>query len=308
MPQLMIGRRPPTESELALMAAAMAAAPVGVYDEAEPLLPKTPGVGLCRLCGLERPLTREHLPPQVLRNREARGAREHTLEEWLGRDEQGVIPGGQEPIDGIWGYALCGPCNHRTGAYAPEYYRWVETATRWLLRDLPIDRDELDHSTTPVGLHIKMGTNPYPDPGAFVRQVLSCFCTLSANWQLAERFPVIRDIVLHGRRGALPQGMKLEMILYFGPFVRISGPQRIVTDGSTWRWVMELAYPPFAFTFTLASNGDVANGLDISSMTSRGPGRLSSPLEFDIPIGFGHLAYPTDFRSIGEIEAESTAV
>jgi hypothetical protein len=72
----------------------------------------------------------------------------------------------------------------------------------------------------------------------------------------------------------------------------------------TWRWVMELAYPPFAFFMTIDSNIDEPGlGLMMTKWTAVGP-TSKNMFEDILEIGFGWSPYPNDYRSTARINAD----
>lgn len=86
--------------------------------------------GVCRLCGVDGPLSFEHVPPQkAFNDRPARVLRGDAVvnvdpDDLRGRIEQG----------GAGEFTLCGPCNNDTGhRYAPAFIGWAYQAM-WILR------------------------------------------------------------------------------------------------------------------------------------------------------------------------------
>ncbi|HUW21933.1 MAG TPA: hypothetical protein VMW41_04700 [Candidatus Bathyarchaeia archaeon] len=165
---------------------------------------------------------------------------------------------------------------------------------------------QLNNTVGPFGENVTFGSKKdgAVKPGAFVRQVLSCMCSLSGSWDLAGRYPAIKRIILEKSTEAIPSGMELGMFLYFGPRARIQGPQlRIDTKLKIWRWVEEIAYPPFAFQLMLASNkSDPGLGLLIDNFTTLSPD-TQQYFSGIIEMGFGWSPYPGDYRSRFAIEA-----
>jgi hypothetical protein len=141
------------------------------------------------------------------------------------------------------------------------------------------------------------------DPGAFVRQVLSLLCTVSGPWDLAGRHPEIRAMILDRQPAALPPGMRLHLVLYCGPTSRVAGPS-LTIDRATkrWEWLLELAYPPLAMLLELAGDADQRSLLDISEFTTVAPGRVFD-YQATLDIGFGHTAFPGDYRPAGALRA-----
>ena len=80
-------------------------------------------------------------------------------------------------------------------------------------------------------------------------------CTLSGSWNLAECHPEVRRIILESSLEPLANNLALGAALYYGPRIRIMGPtMRVKPTTRSWRWLMEMAYPPFAFLMILDSN------------------------------------------------------
>ena len=129
-------------------------------------------------------------------------------------------------------------------------------------------------------------------------------CSLSGPWDLAGKYPVVRRIILDQAEEELPDGIELGFGLYMGPRVRITGPQlKIDLSEGTWRWIMELAYPPFAFLLVLASNVDNPGlGLMMNDWGKYSPTEAKA-FEGFVEVGFGWTPYPGDYRSSASIEA-----
>ena len=289
----------------ALFEEAWAAAPTGFLDEdVIKMLPRKRVSGRCRLCGKVDVLTKEHIPPKASGNKQT--ARAHTFHEWINRNDLDDLPGGTAEQGGIFGYTLCGPCNSYTGThYGTEYQRWASIA-RETLDGLP-HPSFLDTKTDPLGWKFEAGSKKDGGvrPGAFARQVLSCFCTLSGSWDLAERHPEIRRIVLEQSLEAMPREVELGFGLYLGPHSRMAGPTVLVEpEAGQWRWLMELAFPPFSFLCVIASNVKESGiGLMMNEWTSRD---LAERVQFEgyVRLGFGWAPYPGDYRSRASIELE----
>ena len=136
-------------------------------------------------------------------------------------------------------------------------------------------------------------------PGAFVRQVLSMMCSLSGTWDLAARHPEVRRIILDQSCEPLAGSLQLGVALYLGPRIRIMGPQlRIEPQSNSWRWLMEMAFPPFAFLLVLDSNlADSGMGLMMTDWVQHDAGE-EKKFEGLFEVGFGWTPYPaiTDLR------------
>lgn len=257
-----------------------------------------------RICGADGPLTRKHVPPRSAGN--AGPGTEHTWEEWLGASKDELprdIPGGRVIQGGIWGRTLCESCNNLVGArYVPEYKGWAARAVN-VLRQLPppaeLDRRE---SFTRATVEFKN-----VDPGAFVRAAVAAMCSVSAGWDIAGRHPGIRRIILDGAAEPLPKGLRLYLSLYWGPLARICGPSlHVDRETGAWEWITELAHPPLALLMVLDGSGQEPGLLDIGQWTTRAPEKRAN-FEGDLDVSFGHVPYPGEYRTRGQIEAAGLA-
>jgi hypothetical protein len=268
------------------------------------MLPRRPLKNKCRLCGRDSNLTKEHIPPGSSGNK---GRHEnYDLDGWLksGFAHENVKLGVEQ--GGIFGYTLCRRCNSLTGRlYGKEYKEWTERAKGIITGFGPGTVAQLDQSVGPFGWKVTFGSKESGSvkPGAFVRQILSCMCSLSGAWNLAGQHPEIRRIVLEQSVERLSPSLDLGMSLYLGPKVRIMGPQlKIDFKTKTWVWCQEIAFPPFAFLLILKSNKKHAGtGLMIGEFTTLAPDKeqyFSGITE----VGFGWSPYPGDYRSRAAIE------
>lgn len=293
---------------------AVAAAPVGFIqtndkgeissEDTVAMLPRARLKGKCRLCGTHAMLTKEHIPPKSSGNKQRHS--KLTFDDWL-RDHLKANSKSKHTVEqgGIFGYTLCSNCNSLTGTlYGTEYKFWVERARQLIDIDTIA---KLNETIGPFGDHISFGNknDGGVKPGSFVRQVLSGMCSLSGSWDLAEKYPVLRRIILEQSTEKLPAGLEIGMTIYFGPNVRIHGPQlKIDKKTGIWRWCQEIAFPPFAFLMVIASNSKGPGlGLLIDNMTEVSPNEKQNFTGI-VEMGFGWTPYPGDYRSKAKIIAD----
>ncbi len=300
---------------------AITAAPIGyaklsttgeiISENSVAMLPRKPIRGLCRLCGKEDNLTKEHIPPAASGNKQRQYVL--TFGDWL-KDRMETNTGSKHKVEqgGIFGHTLCRSCNSLTGTlYGTEYKNWVEKAIK-IIEGYGVGAiAQMNDTAGKPADDIAFGSKGSGSvkPGAFVRQVLSCMCSLSGTWDLAGRYPEIRRIILEQSLEALPDGMELGMSFYFGPRLRIMGPQLSVDMKTlTWRWCQEIAFPPFAFLFVIASNiKEPGLGLLIDKFTAISPD-TQQYFSGIIDLGFGWTPYPGDYRSRATIISERKTV
>lgn len=222
--------------------------------------------------------------------------------DWLERDDLGELRGGTHTQGGIRGYTLCGPCNSKTGElYGEEYKAWAIRGFQ-ILSQLPHPA-EIDAEPEQKGASIEFR---YVRPGRFVRQVLSCMCSLSADWDLAGQYPEIRSAVLDGQAGPMPAGLRLGMDLYAGRDSRYFGPQLRLRGDGEWAWVIGFDCPPFGFQLSLASNiAEPDVGIIMNEMTKLTSAQVADSFEAEFMVGFGWTPSIGDYRSRGMIESDA---
>jgi hypothetical protein len=288
---------PDAEVDLSSVPAALAVAPPEVAHGGS-LLPRQPVEGaICRICASAPASTREHIPPRAAGN--VQSSRTHDFSEWLERSDLDTIPGGRVEQGGIFGVTLCDVCNRRSGRFAAEYRDWSATCAR-LITELADTPEQLDSMPTLKEVHIKLG--PDVRPGAFARQVLASMCSMAGPWNIAAD-PIVRDLVLTDDPNRLPTPLALTMGLYLGPGAYLAGPSlQVNLPTDQWRWIAVIAFPPFAFELTLASDWHQPDPLcGIGNFLEHDPG-VRGEVELQLPLLFSHTPFPGDWRNRHQIE------
>lgn len=212
---------------------------------------------------------------------------------------------------GIRGFTLCKSCNDLTGAYyGDEYKRWAVTILNMLaaagtnVRELDAERETRRGMITLDG----GAGRPNPRPGAFVRQILSMMCSVSAGYDLAGRYPAIRSMILDGSAASLPAGMSIGLTVYLSTRSRVIGPVLVInTANRTWRWMMEVAHAPLASLMILKSNradDGPAHVCDISNFTQVSRA-ATARVDASIEIGTAHLPQIGDYRTKAGADADA---
>ena len=267
---------------------------------AEELFPPGPRVGLCRICGTEAELSREHIPPRTAFNK-ARG-RSPTFLDWYRTPGLEIPEIGPIFQGGVSGYVLCESCNNTTGRYGREYGIWAHGAAL-VMTGFEKSLEELDqlNSWAYGNVHLR---DVYP--GRFVRQAISIVLSVSGSSELSDRHPELRELALGGPAQPLPKPLRLFLGLYAGPMVRFAGGpwgQPMWSEESgVWTWAIEAAFPPFSIQLLVDGDARKLAGIDISKFAQLNP---DAKHDFDIEgwmVGFGHLPHPLDFRPRGMLE------
>ncbi len=268
----------------------------------EELFPRGPRMARCRICGEERDLTEEHIPPRGSYNKQR--VRSVAIESVIGRQDLDVPDEGQVVQGGVSGFTLCGPCNNLTGRWGREYQLWAGVFMH-LLRSQPKLPPEVDEEPGFPAFSEVVLKDLYA--GRFVRQVLSMMLTISGSADLGDRIPDLRELVLGGAPRPLPNPLRLYFLLYGSGNGRYAGGPR----GQAWmssgvvRRVLSIDFPPMAFLMVLEGPEIDDLGVDISALTEWAVDRQSDVQFENLPLGFGNKPWPADYRTKGQMRAEA---
>lgn len=251
--------------------------------------------GICRLCGLERRMTFEHVPPRAAYN--AQRAESFSIVDWLDRDRGGMDKGRVQQR-GNGDYALCADCNNRTGRwYVRELRGWVQRGLS-VLRECE-DPDSLDADPRPHGITVSFdGVRPL----LFLKEIASMLLTINGP-QFGGVNAALRGFVLDRERTGLPEHYHFYLTLYQGPaarYVALSGKMNLSTQQALT--VTEIAFPPFAYSLVLGESLVGLPTAEISHFASMGH-KEERDVVLDLIVGFGHTPLPLDFRSRAAVDS-----
>jgi hypothetical protein len=242
--------------------------------------------GTCRLCGQERKLSFEHVPPQSAFNDAP--VIEYVLEEMLkaGRAKGRIRQGG------VGQHTLCESCNSGTGSwYGGEYVTWAEMAYEalGLVSSMPNPVDVLTIRMRAV------------HPLRFLKQVLTCFFSVVGQTEsaaIASQNPTLVAFVLDKYENHLPSDIRVSMRLHDSGTIRsfpIGGELAIVRDAhgvlhaSRANVFSEFTHAPFAFG--LVHEGSYPHSTDISHFAEFAFDD-NTDITLQLPIGRGSRPYP----------------
>ncbi len=269
-------------------------------------LPSSPWEGRCRICGEHRAIdTAEHIPPRAASNK----GRSRTLDVVQQLTTGGLEPG--EPIGptvqgGVRAYTICESCNNSTGtAWGRAYSEFVGHTLGAAQQAIGSEEGlrRLDESPDQHGLRLRL---PSIYPARVARQAISCMLSLSGSSDLAENHPALRDLVLGGDAMQLPPPIRLYLRLYLHPVGRLiggpGGQARLDTQSGRVDRFLQLDHPPVGLVLQVDGLPDSEIGNDITWFTMVDVDDQRD-VELDIPVGFGHKPWPTEYRSRGQLLA-----
>lgn len=256
---------------------------------------------VCRVCRREEAhLSYEHVPPRSAFNDEP--ATVYGLQDWLERQQRGGLRGGRVQRRGAGGHVLCERCNNLTGSwYAGELARAARAGARILLETPLQEFDELtEYRWAQVRI---LRTETTPHPLRLIKQIITMILATSPP-ELTQNEPELGDFVLDRDRTGLSNRFHFYLALFAGPHARSTGVVGAMDfDRGRQFTLVEVAFPPFAYVMTIDSDPDPIRSVDITELTTIGYGQRAD-LELDLLIGFGHTAWPIDYRTRAMIEQE----
>ncbi len=241
--------------------------------------------GQCHICGVYGELSYEHVPPQSAFN---------DRRIWVARGEQLFEGGEPEKLkreqlqSGAGGYTLCVKCNNDTGRYGRAYADWACQAMEILERARGAP------------------TLAYPFriyPLRIIKQIVAMFFSANAP-DFRKEVPYLGRFVLDKHAKGLPPDIRVHAGYPAGTTSRTVSKSGLITgSGASLRAhaISEVAFSPFVFVLTLASECPEPRLADISYFALAGYDQqqyvyISLPV---LPIA---TAYPTDYRTRSEVD------
>ncbi|ACD82253.1 hypothetical protein [Candidatus Methylacidiphilum infernorum] len=192
-------------------------------------------IGRCRICGKERKLSFEHVPPKSAFNCDP--ILKIKLEELL-RTQFGKI-GKDEKKDGFGVYTLCEKCNNNTGSwYGSHYVKFVKQAM-----------EVLDNTKGKIQWGQRIPASFRFKPLPVFKQIITMFFSLNDPGFRDRHDYLVKFVLARNKRG-LPDNIRLFASYTVGPLYRLSGEQGCIIYDTRKRCFSiqsELCYPPFGF-------------------------------------------------------------
>lgn len=245
--------------------------------------------GTCAICGEQRPLTFEHIPPRSAYNDQTvmvlRG--EKVLSHLVGQVERG-----QQQQRGAGDWLTCAECNNKSGRwYVREYAAWVERGVRILA--LVGGRERQDEQTAARVVRVPFeGVRPL----LFLKQIVYMLLAVNPTG-FGDVHPDLRQFVLSRDATGLSGSCHFHLGLVWGPGMRHVGTtaKMGLRQGSAWL-ISEVAFPPFSCVMSVDAPRHGLPLCEITAFARYGPDEVTD-VELPLLLGFTHFAFPGDYRS-----------
>jgi hypothetical protein len=257
---------------------------------------------LCRVCRINPANSFEHVPPRKALNDEP--TRVYGIMDWLNAPDR-VLTGGKIEQRGAGGMYLCQRCNNNTGSwYGKELVVAAASAAR-VLRDAPLDEIDARLKPTYANVSFKQSTTG-PHPLRFIKQVVTMLLAVSPI-DFSEKNPALGDFVLDKTRTGLPDDYRFYLALFAGPNSRtVGGSLAIDLERGRYDLVIEVAFPPFAYVMTVGSAPEALATVEITPCVDVRYDQRAD-MELGLLIGFGHTAFPIDYRTKAMVDRDTAA-
>jgi hypothetical protein len=257
---------------------------------------------LCRVCHEWPADSFEHVPPRKALNDQP--TRVYGITDWLDAPN-GVLTGGQIEQRGAGGFYLCQRCNNNTGSwYGKELVVAAASGAR-ILRETSLD--DLDAMLEPTWANVTFRQSETgPHPLRFIKQVVTMLLAISPI-ELSTKNPALGEFVMERERTGLPDEYRFYLSLFAGPNARtVGGAVKIDLERGRLDVVVEVAFPPFAYVMTIGSEPDVIPTAEITECANVGYNQRAD-MELGLLVGFGHVAFPIDYRTKAMVERDRAA-
>jgi hypothetical protein len=255
---------------------------------------------MCRICRINPADSFEHVPPRKAFNDEPTTS--YTIMDWLAREEGGLT-GGKIAQRGAGDLVLCQRCNNITGSwYGGELVRAAGAGAR-ILNETPLD--ELDASLDHAWATVKFKQQPKigPHPLRLIKQIVAMLLAGSPIG-FYEVNPELSEFILERDWTGLPGRFQIYLLLFAGPNARsVGGSASIDLVRGRTDFIVEVAYPPFAYVMTVDSELDAISTANITPFADIGYNQMAD-LDLGMLVGFGHTPYPADYRTKAMVERD----
>jgi len=239
--------------------------------------------GICRICGKEKPLSFEHIPPRAAFNN--RPVVTIPLEQIiaLGPD---VKPKGPIKQKGMGDYVLCEECNNNSGSWYAS--RFVD----WCYRGMEILKLSNGNPTLIYTYKIY--------PLSIIKQIVVMLLAVN-NPGFVQANNELATFVMNKEFNLLPSQYRIYTyynIIGMHRNVGLSGKISIPTGKMSL--MSEVSFPPFGYLLTINSDKPDERLVEISGFANY---RYDDLAEIQVRLAVlpTHLLYPGDYRSIEEI-------
>jgi hypothetical protein len=221
----------------------------------------------CGICGVKKPMSRSHVPPQCAGN-------EMLVKRYRLMVDKHEVDAGRQDLGGIHLYGLCADCNTQAGQYDEAYGDFADRLCMPGLKSRQLHLPPL----------ITLPSVPF-DPGAVVRSILLGMCATEPH--ISKHWPDFPTQLVSGSPVTMPPELRLFLALTRGATARVAGPISGFAAVGTLRRdasgtpvginaAASVYFPPMAWELIHPGETKLTDDrwLDVSSWTTIKPGDI----------------------------------
>lgn len=241
--------------------------------------------GICRLCGQNKMLSFEHVPPRTTFNKNTKYS-SIAFEEYV-KTENPIKnpPEGKIKQGGVGYNSFCQQCNSFLGTeYVPAYKRWVTDGFEIL------QNKEFELHTYSI---------KEIEPQKILKQIVSMFLAINGEWYL-ESYPELANFVISNDSKELPDRFKVFCYLTRAENIRY---MHHVVHGNfvTGNLIncSEIAFPPYGYVLTIDSGSQIQHLKNITEFKN-----LDKKMNLNIKMFqlSTYTPFPLDYRTKKQVE------
>jgi hypothetical protein len=251
--------------------------------------------GKCHICGENKKLSYEHVPPKKAFNDKAT-----TVYKALDIIEGGGLPWNVENIrgknmqNGMGAYTLCIDCNSKTGS-------------RYVNDFIDVSVKSSDSSNITVSGNFKYARIEIYDISLvnFSKQVLAMFASVNSE-DFFDAQTDLRELVMNYEETGIDKDKyAIYMYMYKGGTGRSSGISAMMKNDGTLVVSSEFVTIPFGFVLVLNPNRETLPeyGVEITDFLNDYKPSDRANIRLNLPIFEQNSPMPLDFRTRNEIES-----
>lgn len=243
--------------------------------------------GQCRICGLFKPLTYEHVPPKVTFNKTTKYISVSIMDLAKIDNPFKNPPKGKIEQGGMGFHSLCADCNNFLGnTYVKSYEKWVQVGIEILAEQ---DTDYVQYRVREQ------------NPIKIIKHIISMFLALNGEWYLDE-YPELAEFVKNPDSTNLPDRYRVFTYLNNEGKIRYSSHKTVFKPEVGVINCTEITFPPFGFVLTIDFDQSIKGLTDITSFKNQVQSPQEMVLSFcRLPT---YLPMPLDYRTKQTIEAD----
>ncbi len=243
--------------------------------------------GKCRLCGENKLLNFEHVPPKSTYNKNTRFKVAPYLEYMQNKNPLKEPINGYVNQGGVGFYSFCEACNNFLGSqFVREYKLWAEIGAYILGKG---------------NFNIYQYSVYKQKPLLVLKQIISMFVAMNDSL-FSEINPDLVDFVKHKDSQDLPEKYRVWMYLNNGPQMRYL-PYTVTGNLSGGEIIQstEIAFPPYGYVLTINYSGKIEKLAEITHFKNLSK-QEGHTLEMSVAKLNTILPIPLDYRTKAEIE------